>query len=235
MTSEIVAHAREQGRNLLTEIEAKAILEDAGIPTTSARLATSPDEAARIAGEIGYPAVLKVVSADIVHKSDSGGVALGLSDEAAVRAAYEQILASVAAAEPGARIDGVAVQAMARPATEVIVGVSRDPQYGPLLMFGLGGVYVEVLKDVSFRLIPITPRDAHQMVREIKSRPLLEGYRSREPASLEALEQLLLAVSNLVEAHPEIEQLDLNPVLAYRDGVLAVDARAYLSPSPPSL
>lgn len=228
MTSEIVAHARQQGRTLLTEIEAKQLLEDAGIPTTSARLATSADEAARIAGEIGYPVVLKVVSPDIVHKSDGGGVALDLRSEATVRAAYEQIIASVRAAEPGARIEGVAVQTMARPGTEVIVGVSRDPQFGPVLMFGLGGVLVEVLKDVSFRLIPISPRDARQMVREIRSRPLLEGYRGREPAAIDAIEQLLLAVSKLIETHSEIEQLDLNPVIAYRDGVLAVDARAVI-------
>ena len=228
MTNEMIARAPDPSRRLLTEIEAKQMLEAAGIPTASAHLATDADAAAQLAAEIGYPAVLKIVSPDIAHMSDSGGVALDLRDEIAVRAAYRQIMASVGAAEPGARIDGVAVQAMARAGIELIVGVSRDPQYGPVLMFGLGGVLVEVLKDVSFRLIPITPRDARQMVREIRARPLLEGYRGGEPASVGAIEGLLLAVSDLVEAHPEIEQLDLNPVIAYHDGLLAVDARAVI-------
>ena len=127
--------------------------------------------------------------------------------------------------EPNARIEGVAVQKMARPGIEVIVGMSKDPQFGPVLMFGLGGVLVEVLKDVSFRIVPLEPRDARQMVREIKGFPVLQGFRGQEPADLEALEQLLLKVSSFVDAHPEIEELDLNPVFAYKDGALAVDAR----------
>jgi acyl-CoA synthetase (NDP forming) len=226
MTNESLVHAGQQGRRLLTEIETKQILENAGIRTTAARLATSAEEAAGLAAAIGFPVVLKIASSDIVHKSDSGGVTLDLRDEDAVRAAYQQIRAAVQAAEPGARIDGVAVQPMARPGVEVIVGVSRDPQFGSLLMFGLGGVLVELLEDVSFRLIPITPRDARQMLGEIRAHALLEGYRGREPVSLDAIEQLLLSVSKLIDEHPEIAELDLNPVIAYRDGVVAVDARA---------
>jgi len=123
----------------------------------------------------------------------------------------------------------VTVQAMARPGVEVIIGVSQDPQFGPVLMFGLGGIWVEVLKDVAFRLIPITPYDAREMIREIKGFPLLEGYRGQEPAHLPTLEGILLQVSELVEKHPQIQELDINPIFAYRDGAVAVDARVILA------
>ena len=144
-------------------------------------------------------------------------------------AAFKEITAAAKKAQPKARIEGVSVQKMARPGVEVIIGMSQDPQFGPVLMFGLGGVLVEVLKDVSFRLVPLEPRDARQMVREIKGFPLLEGYRGQEPADVEALERLLLRLSEFVEKHPEISELDLNPVFAYKDGALAVDARIVLS------
>ena len=132
-------------------------------------------------------------------------------------------------AEPKARIDGVAVQKMAPVGTEVIVGMSKDPQFGPVLMFGLGGIFVEVLKDVAFRIVPLEARDARQMVREIKGFAVLEGVRGQPPADLAALEGLILKLSEFVEAHPEIEELDLNPVFAYADGVIAVDARIVIS------
>jgi acyl-CoA synthetase (NDP forming) len=131
----------------------------------------------------------------------------------------------VKAREPEARIEGVAVQGMAPAGTEVIVGMSKDPQFGPVMMFGLGGIFVEVLKDVSFRIVPLEAKDAREMVREIKGFPVLEGVRGQEPADLGALEGLILKVSEFAEAHPEIEELDLNPVFAYKDGVMAVDAR----------
>jgi acyl-CoA synthetase (NDP forming) len=146
-----------------------------------------------------------------------------------VASAFDEIMASVKAAAPNATIEGMSVQKMARPGVEVIVGVSQDPQFGPVLMFGLGGIFVEVLKDVAFRIVPITPRDARQMVREIKGYPVLEGVRGQEPADVAALEQLLLRVSEFAEQHPEIAELDLNPIFAYSDGALAVDARVVLS------
>lgn len=229
MTNAIIANARAEGRTLLNEVECKALLEEAGIRTARTQLATSADEAVRAAAVTGYPVVLKIVSPDIVHKTDVGGVALDLGDEAALRAAYDRMLAAVRSAEPQARIAGVAVQPMARPGIEVIIGMTKDAQFGPVLMFGLGGILVEVLKDVAFRLVPLEVRDARQMLREIKGFPLLQGYRGQEPADLAALERLLLAVSRFVEEHPEIDELDLNPVLAYRDGALAVDARAVLA------
>ena len=230
-TTSIIQSARDAGRALLNEVESKQLLEEAGIPTTAARLARSREEAVAIADDLGYPAVLKVVSEDIPHTSDVGGVQLNLADAEAVATAYDRVMESAGAAQPQARIDGVSVQRQARPGTEVIVGMTTDPQFGPVLMFGLGGVLVEVLKDVAFRIVPLEPRDAHEMVREIKGFPLLQGYRGTEPADLSALEDLILNVSRFVEQHPEIDELDLNPVFAYRDGVVAVDARVILSPA----
>ncbi len=222
---DVIDRAKSEGRAVLTEIESKLILEEAGIPAASARLARTADEAVEAASEFGYPVVLKIVSPDVTHKSDVGGVRLGLDSQEAVAAAFQEITNAVKDQQSDARIEGVAVQKMARPGIEVIVGMSKDPQFGPVLMFGLGGVLVEVLKDVAFRIVPLEQRDARQMIREIKGFPVLEGFRGQEPADLEALEKLILKVSAFVEAHPEIEELDLNPVFAYKDGVLAVDAR----------
>jgi acyl-CoA synthetase (NDP forming) len=222
---DVIDRAKSEGRAVLTEVESKQILEEAGIPAASARLARTADEAVEAAAELGYPVVLKIVSPDVTHKSDVGGVKLGLDSEETVSAAFQEITKAVKRQQSDARIEGVAVQKMARPGIEVIVGMSKDPQFGPVLMFGLGGVLVEVLKDVAFRIVPLEARDARQMIREIKGFPVLEGFRGQEPADLEALEKLLLKVSAFVEAHPEIEELDLNPVFAYKDGALAVDAR----------
>jgi len=225
----IVSAARAQGRRLLNEVEAKQVLAEAGVPVVAAKLARSRDEAVALARETGFPVALKVVSPDIAHKSDVGGVKLDLADDAAVAAAFDDIMAAARRAQPQASIDGVSVQKMAAPGTEVIVGVNADPQFGPVLMFGLGGILVEILEDVAFRIIPIEPRDARRMVREIKGFKLLEGYRGSPPADVAAIESLLLKVSQFVEAHPEVAELDLNPVFAYPDGAVAVDARIVLA------
>ncbi|MGH2586022.1 MAG: acetate--CoA ligase family protein [Dehalococcoidia bacterium] len=226
-----IEQARDEGRTLLNEVESKQLLEAAGIPTSGAHLAGTADGAARLADQLGYPAVLKVISADISHKSDVGGVALNLQDAGAVRDAFNEMLRAVQAAQPSARIDGVSVQRQASPGTEVIVGMTKDPQFGPVIMFGLGGVLVEVLRDVAFRLVPLDPRDAREMIREIKGFAVLEGYRGAQPADLDALEALILNVSRFIEAHPEVEELDLNPVFVYPDGALVVDARVIVSPA----
>jgi acyl-CoA synthetase (NDP forming) len=225
----IIDKAKNEGRTILSEVEAKDILEDAGIPTARSRLATSKKEAVAVAQELGFPAVLKVVSPQITHKSDVGGVKLNLNSQKEVRAAYDEIVASAQKAVRDATIEGVSVQQMARPGVEVIIGMTKDLQFGPVLMFGLGGVLVEVLKDVAFRIVPLTPRDARQMIREIKGFPILEGFRGQEPADLEALEGILLRLSSFVEEHPEIEEMDLNPIFAYGDGAVAVDARIVVS------
>ena len=225
----IIEGARRQGRVILTEVESKEALAEAGVPVAASRLARTRDEAVAAAREAGFPAVLKIVSPQITHKSDVGGVKLNLNSPEEVASAFDEIVAAARRAAPDAAIEGASVQKMAPAGTEVIVGVSQDPQFGPVLMFGLGGVLVEVLKDVAFRIIPIEKRDAHQMIREIKGFPLLEGYRGQPPADLEALENLLLLVSSFVEQHPEVSELDLNPIFAYADGAMAVDARIVLS------
>ena len=225
---DIIQQARAKNRSLLTEVESKAVLEEIGIPVTRTLLSQSSAEAVRLATEIGYPVVLKIASADVVHKSDIGGVRIGLRNAAEVAAAYDEILANTRKAQPTANIDGVSVQQQARPGTEVVLGMSKDAQFGPVLMFGLGGILVEILKDVSFRIVPLTKRDAAQMVREIKAFPVLEGYRGMEPANIPALEDALLKLSEFAESNPEVRELDLNPVFAYKDGAVAVDARIVL-------
>jgi acyl-CoA synthetase (NDP forming) len=227
--ADVLSRARAEGRTLLNEVEAKQVLREAGVPVTDTTLATSPEEAVAQAEAAGYPVVLKVVSPDIAHKSDAGGVKLNLKSADEVRQAYDAILASCRAHVPGARITGVAVQHMAPQGTEVIVGMTTDPQFGPVMMFGLGGIMVEVLKDVSFRLVPLTERDAAQMIDEIKGRPVLDGVRGQPPADIASLRTAILKVADFVEQHPEVRELDLNPVFAYPDGAIAVDARIVVS------
>ncbi|MEO7665687.1 MAG: acetate--CoA ligase family protein [Dehalococcoidia bacterium] len=223
--TQVTEQARSEGRTVLTEIESKQVLAAAGIPVAEARLATTPDEAVKVAGSVGYPVVMKIVSPEITHKSDVGGVKVNVKTADEVRAAFEEITAAARAAQAGAKIAGVAVQKMAPQGIEVIIGMSKDPQFGPVLMFGLGGVLVEVLKDVSFRIVPIERRDARQMIEEIQAFPVLQGVRGQDPADIGALEDLLLKLSEFVEANPQVAELDLNPVFAYKDRALAVDAR----------
>lgn len=225
---EVIGRAKTEGRSLLTEVEAKEVLKQAGISVVETKLATSRDEAVSTSQELGFPVVLKIASSDVVHKSDAGGVKLGLETAEQVGNAYDEIMAAIKKAYPQAKIQGVSVQKMAKPGVEVIVGMSKDAQFGPVLMFGLGGVLVEILKDVSFRIVPLVKRDAAEMIRDIKGYPLLEGYRGQEPVDVANLEDLILKVSDFVEKHPEIKELDLNPVFAYKDGAVAVDARVVL-------
>jgi acyl-CoA synthetase (NDP forming) len=228
MVTEIIGRVRREGRVCLTEVESKQLIAEAGIAVAEARLAKSKAQAIAQAKEFGFPVVLKVVSADITHKSDVGGVKLGLKNAAEVGRAYGEIMDSVRHKEPQATVYGVSVQRMARPGVEVIMGMTKDAQFGAVLMFGLGGVFVEVLKDVSFRIVPIVRRDARQMIEEIKGYAVLKGYRGQEPANITALEEMLLKLSQFVESHPEIRELDLNPIFAYSDGALVVDARIIL-------
>ena len=225
---QIMKRAKKEGRNLLTEVEAKDLLKEAGIGVVDTRLATSREEAVSISQELGFPVVLKIASSDVVHKSDAGGVKLDLKTAKQAGKAYDDILKGIKKEYPQAKIDGVSVQKMARPGVEVIIGMSKDAQFGPVIMFGLGGILVEILKDVSFRIVPLVRRDAAEMVREIKGYPLLEGYRGQEPVDVSNLEELLLKVSDFVEKNPDIGELDLNPVFAYKDGAVAVDARVVL-------
>jgi len=224
----IFDQVKKEGRSVLTEFESKRILKQAGIPVVETKLAKTQKEAVSMSQNMGFPVALKIASPEVIHKSDSGGVRLALNHAAAVRTAYSETLENVRQQYPGANLHGVSVQKMARPGTEVIVGTSKDPQFGPVIMFGLGGIFVEVFKDVSFRIIPVDQRDAQQMIKEIKGYPLLQGARGKEAASIPALVEIILKISSLIEENPQIKELELNPIFAYRDGALAVDARIIL-------
>jgi len=224
----ILEKAKKDRMPILTEIESKQLLREAGINIVETKLATSMKDAVVLSKEVGFPVVLKIASPDIPHKSDVGGVKVALNNATQVSNAYREIMTSVKNKHPKATIDGVSVQPMAKPGVEVIIGMSKDAQFGPVLMFGLGGILVEVLKDVSFRIVPLTRRDAREMIREIKGYPVLEGYRDQEPANIPLLEEMLLKVSDFAEKNPEVKELDLNPIFAYRDGAVAVDARVVL-------
>jgi acetyl-CoA synthetase (ADP-forming) len=227
-TSRLFSQARKEGRKSLLETEAKAVCIEYGIPVTKFELAKSEAQAVKFAEKIGYPVVLKIVSPDVVHKSDVGGVAVNLKDSKSVREAYSQILKNVKKHNAKAKIVGVLVQEMAPQSTEVIVGVTKDPQFGPAIMFGLGGIFVEVLKDVTFRIAPITEDEAREMITEVKAYPLLKGYRNSPPVDIAAIVGILLKTSKLAMEHQEIKELDLNPVMVYEKGAKTVDARIIL-------
>ena len=233
LSKEIIDQAKAVGRTYLMEHESKAILESLGIITSKSIVARTEDEAVEIFRSLVSPVALKVLSPDVVHKSDAGGVKLNLKDADEVRAAFRDIVRAF----PDKKVEGISVQNMARPGVEAIVGVTNDATFGPMLMFGLGGVFVEVLKDVSFRSIPINESDAQDMIEEIKGYALLKGYRGHS-VDIRALKDLLMRISNYVMKNPEISQMDLNPVFLYPEGYMAVDARIILGeprPSPPAL
>lgn len=227
-TAELFAEVRREERFNLLEPEAKMVCMEYGIPVVRFRVANNKEEAVRFAGELGYPVVLKIISPQVVHKSDVGGVATRISNDEELRSAYERILATVKGNAPEARIVGMLVEEMAPESTEVIVGSTKDPRFGSVLMFGLGGVLVEVLGDTTFRVPPITAEDALEMVREIKGHRILEGIRGQPPADVQALVDILLRVSALLGDHPEIKEIDLNPIMVYPKGAKAVDARIIL-------
>ncbi|MFN3533418.1 MAG: acetate--CoA ligase family protein [Candidatus Brocadia sp.] len=227
-TRDIIQKALLQNRYELLEPEAKEFIETFGISTTKHIVTTSRADVIHAAASIGYPVVLKIVSPDISHKTDVGGVKLGIKDDEGVRDAYDEIIRSVKKMQPDARIEGILVQEMATPSTEVIVGGLRDPQFGPAVMFGLGGIFVEVFKDVSFRIAPVEEYEALDMIHEIKGVKVLKGFRGMEAADISALVQTIVQVSDIMVSVEEIKEIDLNPVLVYSKGVKAVDARIIL-------
>ena len=224
----IFDQVKKEGRSILTEFESKKILKQAGISVVETKLAKTQKEAVSLSQKMGYPVALKITSPDVIHKSDSGGVKLSLNNTSDVKKAYDEILKRVKKQYPDAVIHGVGVQKMVRPGTEVIVGSSKDPQFGPVIMFGLGGIFVELLKDVSFRIIPLERKDALEMIKEIKGYPLLQGYRGKDPANISALVEIILKISKLIEENPNIKELELNPIFVYRDRAVGVDARIIL-------
>jgi acetyl coenzyme A synthetase (ADP forming)-like protein len=223
---------RSEGRVSIGDLEAWEVLKAYGFPIPESRLAKTPDEAVAIAEEIGYPVVLKIASPDILHKTDVGGVKVGLATAGDVRDAFELMNYRAERYVPGAQIWGCQVQQMVRGGREVLLGMSRDPQFGPLVAFGLGGIYVEALKDVAFRVAPFSRQEAAEMIREIRSFPLLEGVRGEPPADFEAMVDSLLKISRLVTDFPEIVELDINPLMVFDEGggAMAIDMRLVLAP-----
>jgi acetyltransferase len=228
---EVLKQAKDDDRASLLETEAKKVLSVHGVPVLSEHLATSDEEAITLASQIDSPVALKVVSKDILHKSDAGGVKLNISGDKQVRRAYNEILTNCRTYNKEAAIQGVLVSPMVPSGLEVIIGTKIDAQFGPIIMYGLGGIMVEILKDISFRVLPISRFSAKRMIAETQSAPILKGVRGNPPYDQKALVKLLLTVSDIVEAYPEIEEMDLNPVIVHHEGLSVVDARILLKQS----
>lgn len=230
-TLEIIAGARADGRNSLTEVEAKQVFRAYGLPVTDTQLAKSETEAVELAKKVGFPVVMKIVSPDILHKSDAGGVKVNIKDEASARDAYNTIMKNAKAYKADADIHGIAIQEMAPMGTEVILGSTSDPTFGPTMMFGLGGIFVEVLKDVTFRVAPVSEDQAAKMLTEIRSAAIIAGARGEAPRDRKALIDLIVKYSNMIiDMQDEIAESDANPVLVYGEGkgLKVVDARIIL-------
>ncbi len=228
---EIIAQARRDGRSLLLEPEAHELLRAYGFPVLKHRLAKTEEEALLAAHEIGYPVVLKIVSPDIAHKVDVGGVKLNIRSDTELRESYRQMLADVAQVKPQAQIVGVFVQEFITGGKETILGLKRDPLFGPLLMFGLGGIYVEALKDVTFRMAPIRELGVHRMIRQIRGFKILEGFRGEPPSDIDAIAESLARLSQLATQIEEIVELDINPLMVLEKGrgARVVDARIVIA------
>lgn len=226
----LFAKVRAEGRVTIGDAEAREVLEAYGIPLPKAGLAATPDEAVTLAEQIGYPVVMKIASPDILHKSDIGGIKLNIMSASEVRDAFDLLVYRGQRFMPGATIWGCQIQQMVKGGREVIIGVNRDPQFGPLIMFGLGGIYVEAMKDVTFRVAPIDRRNAKEMLSEIRAYKLLRGVRGEKPSDQAAVVDTLLRISQLVTDFPEIVELDINPLMVFEQGrgVLGIDMRLAL-------
>jgi acetyltransferase len=225
--AQMLAKAKSSGRLELGESEAREVVTAYGFQVPKSILARTSVEAIVAGEEVGYPLVMKIASPDILHKSDIGGVKVGIKDPSETRQTFVAMLDNARRRMPEAEIWGVLVQQMVMGGKEVILGMNRDPQFGPMIMFGLGGIYVEALKDVSFRIAPLAVEDAADMIREIHSYPLLRGVRGEKPVNIDAIKDCLLRLSLLVTDFPEIVELDINPLKVFPDGqpTMAIDAR----------
>ncbi len=222
--SELLKNKLESNQTVLTEFESKNLLKEIGIPIPEQELVTTKEETIVVAKKIGFPVVLKLMAEDIVHKSDTGAVKLNINNEVEIADAYDELMKIPSQSEKS-----ISVQKMAdEPITELIIGMTTDAQFGPALMFGIGGILVELLEDVSFRIAPITEYDAREQIHEIKGFPILDGYRGKPKADLDAIVKTLLKISDLVIKHEEINEMDLNPVFIYENGLVCVDARIIL-------
>lgn len=227
---QIIDTSVNENRSVLTEIESKQILLHLGIPVPEFFLATSAIEAVEHAREIGFPVVLKIVSPEIVHKSDANGVKLNLKNEEEVKEAYQTMIRDAKEYDSNARIIGTSVQKMMSGGTEVIIGMNRDKVFGPVLLFGLGGIFVELLKDVSMRVLPLAEQDIESMFSEITASKILTGYRGSKPVDVESLKDIIRKVADFSQDFPEISEFELNPVLVQEvgGGAIALDARIIL-------
>ncbi|MBU1712036.1 MAG: acetate--CoA ligase family protein [Proteobacteria bacterium] len=225
MTREILRKVKEAGRANLLETEARELLALYGIKLPRAFLATTKDEAVKAAKEIGSPIAMKIVSPEIIHKSDAGGIMLNLKEEREIQEAFEKIMKNAEKVTASSKIMGVLIAPMAPRGQECIIGMVRNPQFGPVIMFGLGGIFVEVLKDVSFRMIPLTDLDVDTMIKEIKGYPLLAGIRGEKQKDIAVLKDIITRISQMAVDHPEIREVDLNPIIAHEKGASVVDAR----------
>jgi len=223
----IIQKAKKEKRSLL-ETEAKELLKEYGIPVPDFKLIKSEEEISGLAKEMNFPIAMKIVSSDIIHKTDAGGVKLNIKDETEARLAYQEIIFKAKKYNKNAKISGAIVDSMIPEGTEIIIGMMKDPHFGPVIMFGLGGIFVEVLKDISFRILPIEARDAEEMISEIKGYKILEGIRGEAPKDIQAIKDLLLKISQLTLENPEISEIDLNPVFLFGKGLQVVDARMIL-------
>ena len=221
---QIFEKVKKSRRNNLTEKESRQVLEYYDIPVVKGEIAKSIESAKKFIEKVGYPVVLKVVSRQVIHKTDVGGVKLNVRNEKELIEGYHGIVKNIEKNVPNATIDGIFVQEMVS-GTEVIIGGKKDLTFGQTIAFGLGGIFVEIFKDVSFRVAPITKEDALKMIKEIKSYKILEGYRGSEPANIDALVDMLLKTSKLLEENLEIKELDINPVFVMTDRAVAADAR----------
>ncbi len=222
--SELLKNKLGSNQTVLTEFESKNLLKEIGIPIPEQELAITKEETIAVAKKIGFPVVLKLMAEDIVHKSDTGAVKLNINNEVEIVNAYDELMKISSQSEKS-----ISVQKMAdEPITELIIGMTTDAQFGPALMFGIGGILVELLEDVSFRIAPITEYDAREQIHDIKGFPILDGYRGKPKADLDAIVNTLLKISDLVIKHEEINEMDLNPVFIYENGLVCVDARIIL-------
>ncbi len=222
---EIFAKLKFENRNNLTEAEAREVLIHYGIPVAKAEMIRSYEDASKAGERVGYPLVLKAISPQIIHKTEAGAVILNVRNDKELKLAYSQLLRNVKTKRPDASLDGILVQQMLTGGYEVIVGGKYDQTFGQVLLFGFGGIFVEVYDDVSFRIVPISKEDAREMMEEIKAVKILKGYRGRKPANMDALVDVLLKTSKMLQENPEIKELDINPVFATSQNAVATDAR----------
>jgi len=219
---------REAKRHNLLETESRDLLKEYHISLPEAELANNLDKAVEAGNRLGYPLAMKVVSPEIIHKSDAGGIKLGLNNQEDIKTAFNEIITNAEKVVKKEKILGTLISPMAKKGQECIIGMIRDAQFGPVIMFGLGGIFVEVLKDVSFRVAPLAAEDIDEMVEEIKGYKILTGIRGEKPKDIAAIKNILVRLSEIVIDNPEIKEIDLNPVIVHENGASIVDSRVIL-------